>query len=927
MNDAPKKQLLWHEATTASVIEWLKSDRVKGLTFLEVAKRRAVFGIHEIVQGTQTPLWRRVLRPFQQGLVGLLFFAIIVSGLLREWAEAVAIGAIVLLNGFLSFFQEARAESTLNALQKLTPLRAKVIREGIPELIPARDLVPGDLVQLEAGDGVPADLKILESFGALAQESALTGESVPVGKDATEILPRSTVLPERKNILFSGTMLVSGKAVGMVVATGMQTELGKIASLLRQEERKPTPLEQRLAKMSRAVFWVCLAIVTTIFAIEYFRGQPWVEVLLFSVSLAVAAVPEGLAAVITVSLALGVNRMAKRNAIIRKLPSVETLGSVTIIGCDKTGTLTRNEMIATKVWAGKRTYHVTGKGYEPQGEFLFESQKTNPLEMTELRMTLTAGAWCNHARLVPPQVITNPNHTGKLTEPVAAWKIIGDPTEAALLVLAAKAGVANDNPSWLYEIPFDSQRKRMSVVVQDPDLNRLMYVKGACENVLTQCRYFQQGSQIGVLRPSDCEEILAIGAKWAGQALRVMALAYRHANGIEPHTIAEEELVFLGLVGIEDPPRIEVKTAVEKCRAAGIRTVVMTGDHPETALAVAKRLGISQGEEPVAQGKEIEILSDEKLADIAATTSVFARVSPEHKLRIIKALKQRREVVAMIGDGVNDAPAVKASDLGVCMGITGTDVTKNAADMVLVDDNFSTVVHAVEEGRAVFENIQRVVHYLLVCNTSEILLVFGASLFGYPTPLLAIQILWINLVTDGLPALALGMERPGPDVMNHPPRSVEISFFSPRQTFGLMLRGAVMAIVGGVAFFVSQNTKFGAQDSLERARAVTFCVMTGAQLFYAFAVRSHRYTIFQLGLGSNRALLGAVAISLLLQTSLLFVPGLSTLFLGRELDLTGDLGMIFGLSLIPLGLVELEKLIRASFPRGAFGIKPHGKIS
>ncbi len=720
-------------------------------------------------------------------------------------------------------------------------------------------------------------------------------------------------------MVYMGTVAAAGRASAVVVATGMRTELGRIAGLLEREVPDPTPLQRRLTELGKVLAVVCLAIVAAVFALQLWRGGRLLEVVLISVSLAVAAVPEGLPAVVTTALALGLQRMVRRNALVRRLPSVETLGSVTVICSDKTGTLTRNEMTVRSLMAGGRWFHVSGAGYRPHGEFHRQvappasAESTEPVDAgridprsdPDLVLALTIGARCTNARLRPRP------------EDEDSWDVIGDPTEGALLVAALKGGiaVAEGAQEVLYEIPFDPQRKAMSVVVRGETAGVVMYTKGAPEVVLAKCVAERSESAERPLGEARRKEILDLGEQMASQALRVLALAYKTGSGAGGDGHEERDLVFVGLAGMLDPPRDEAKEAVRRCRQAGIVPVMITGDHPATALAIARELGMAGEGSRLLVGRQIDSLSDAEIAGQVDRIAVYARVTAEHKLRVVKAWKARGQVVAMTGDGVNDAPAVKAADIGIAMGVSGTDVTKEASDMVLTDDNFASIVNAVEEGRGIFDNIQKFIHFLLASNASEVLLMFIASLVGWPVPLVAIQILWLNLVTDGLPALALGMEPPERDIMRRPPRPPREPVLTLRRGLVLLLHGALMAAVAVLGFAAVYR---GEEANLARARTMAFGVLAYAQLFYSFACRSQRFTLPELRIGSNPYLFAAIAISALLQLSVLTLPFAQPVFevathLGREWIL------LFALALAPVTVIEVWKLIRAWRRRRARG--------
>lgn len=894
-----------HDAPFArSVDEILTSagtDREQGLSDAEIAASRARHGANRLKESPPIPVWVKLLAQFKDLVIWILIVAALVSGILGEWVDAVAILAIVLLNGVIGFAQEERAEQALAALQRMSAPMAKVIRAGLLRSIPASEVVPGDLIEVEAGDNIPADARLIECYSVAVQEAALTGESVPVEKDEQVVLDQATPLGDRRNMVYMGTVASSGKGRGIVVATGMATELGRIAGMLDRHEPEPTPLQRRLAELGRILIVICLAIVALIFALQILRGGNLAEAFMVSVSLAVAAVPEGLPAVVTIALALGLQRMVKRNALVRRLPSVETLGSVTVICSDKTGTLTRNEMTVRELVVGGTNYRVTGTGYVPRGQFFQKQEDADdslaPTDVetgSDLHLALTIGAWCNNAQLVP---------RGDGGE--EGWDVIGDPTEGALVVAARKAGieVAGRSRRVEYEIPFDSARKQMSVVIRE-DGRTVLYTKGAPEVILEKSRSEQVGGAITPLTDDRRHEILAANSRMAGQALRVLALAYRPDPPDRGDVTPEAQLVFAGLVGMIDPPREEAKVAVAKCRDAGIRPVMITGDHPATALAIARDLGMVSPEDRALPGDRLEDMSDSDLIQQVDHIPVFARASAEHKLRIVKAWQARRQIVAMTGDGVNDAPAVKAADIGIAMGITGTDVTKEASDMVLTDDDFASIVAAVEEGRGIFDNIRKVLQFLLSCNFGEILLMLVASLAGWPMPLLPIQLLWINLVTDGLPALALSLEPPEPNVMRRKPRRSDESILSLGLGLAIVWQGALVGAVGLIAF------AFGylQHGDVERARAMTFCVVVYAELLRALAARSQTMTLGELGLFSNPQILLAIVVSGMLQVSVAVIP-----FTQRVFDVPAHTAaewmVVVLLAIAPVTFIEMGKLV------------------
>ena len=906
---APAALTAAHAMPADEVVRALETDGNTGLPATAAARRLGLYGRNELAQAPPEPWWRRLGRQFTDLLIWVLIGAALISGLLGEWVDAAAILAIVVLNGLLGFVQEGRAEQALAALRKLSSPHAKAVRDGRPQNLPAAELVPGDRIDLEAGDRVPADARLIATAAFRVEEAVLTGESVPADKDHREVLDANAALGDRVNMAHMGTAVAAGTASAVVVATGMNTEIGNIAGMLRRQEVEATPLQKRLAELGRVLVYVVLGIVAAMFVIQVLRGGRLVESFLLSVSLAVAAVPEGLSAVVTVALALGLQRMARDHALIRRLPSVETLGAVTVICTDKTGTLTRNEMTVREIVGGGTSFEVTGGGYEPAGEFRKrdgggtagpatgpDATVVDPRQEPGLLQALTAAAWCSHAQ------VTRASHGG------GKWELVGDPTEGALVVAAMKAGVRADNRERriVHEIPFSSDRKAMSVVARPGDDGRLfMYTKGAPEVVLDKCtRELFDGRE----RPLDDtrrQEILDTAHTMAGRALRVLALAYREA--FEDRKLGETDLIFAGLAGMMDPPRDEARDAVGRCLTAGIRPVMITGDHPDTASAIARDLRIMRDGQRVVVGTELDRTEDTHLAERVEQVSVYARVTAAHKLRIVKAWKSRGHVVAMTGDGVNDAPAIKAADVGVAMGITGSDVTKEASDMVLTDDNFASIVNAVGQGRTIYDNIRKFVHYLLATNAGEVLLMFGGVLVGWPAPLVAIQILWINLVTDALPAMALGVEPPEPDVMRRPPRPPNERVIDRSRGLRILFHGSLNAIAAAVAFYAVYR---GRAENLPAARTAVFATLAFGQLLFSFGCRSFRYTLPQLGLWSNGWLLGAIALSALLQLCALTLPALRPLFKVDPSGFTWEWAMIAALAFVPVSVVEIAKLLR-----------------
>ena len=917
----------WYAISSELCATRLNTHPERGLSDENVRDRFTAQGPNELPEAQPPSLLKLFLSQFTSVIVWVLIGAAIISGLLEDWLDAAAILTIVLLNGLLGFVQEFRAERSLAALRKMSVATARVIRDGVLRSIPARELVPGDLVLLEAGDRVPADVRLIYAANFQSQEASLTGESTPVQKAATALDRPDVSLADRANMAFMGTIAVSGKARALVVATALRTELGRIASMIQKEseaERAETPLQRRLEQFGYTLLWLALAVVAVVFALGYLRGEPLVAMFMTSVSLAVAAVPEGLPTVVTITLALGVTRMVQRHALIRKLPAVETLGSATVICTDKTGTLTKNEMTVTKLFAGGRVFEVTGEGYEPVGEIREKSSElkvwsselsgkgielrsdnselrtrnSEPSQSPALRELLTAAVLCNGATL---------------REENGTWQVIGDPTEGALLVAAAKVALTKegleDTSPFEAEIPFDAERKMMTVIRRTADGN-MAYVKGAPDVLLPLCTH--RLTLDGLIEPMSDQQQQIIGdtnASLAQQTLRVLAVAHRRLDiqGMNLSTDAvEKDLVFLGLCAMRDPLRPEAVEAVRLCREAGINTVMITGDHKETALAIARDIGLHDGDGSALTGQEIDNLTEEQLAQRVEHIAVYARVSAEHKLRIIQAWKRQGAIVAMTGDGVNDAPAIKAADIGIAMGISGTDVTKEAADMVVTDDNFASIAAAVEEGRGVFDNIRKTVHFLLSCNLSEVLVMLFAALLGLPLPLLPIQILWMNLITDGIPALALAVDPKAPDLMKRPPRRPEARLLDGGRLLAIGGEGLMLGLIALGAFSYSL---YGLHQELDQARTVAFTVMVVAQLVHVFNCRSERLSLFQLGVGTNRALVWAFVLSLIVQVAVLTVPAVAPIFKVAPLPIE-DWVLMGAMGLLPFLIMEAIKLLR-----------------
>ncbi|MHA6484602.1 calcium-translocating P-type ATPase, SERCA-type [Paenibacillus sp. strain BS8-2] len=875
------EQLKWHQYGASELSEMLNSSLKEGLKSSAAAERLEEHGANELTEGKRVPPILLFLNQFKDFMVLILMGATLISGLLGEYLDAITIIAIIVINAVLGFVQEFRAERSLRALKELSAPSAKVMRGGELVNIAARELVKGDIVYLESGDRIPADLRMFETNSCYAEESALTGESVPVGKYAAPISDDDLPLGDQRNIGFMGTMLTRGTAKGVVIRTGMETEMGKIAGLIQSTESMETPLQHRLEQLGKLLIFVAIGLTVMVVVAGILHGQPAYGMFLAGVSLAVAAIPEGLPAIVTIALALGVQRMIKRKAIVRKLPSVETLGCASVICSDKTGTLTQNKMTVTHVWLSDRRLEVSGEGYEPTGAIYEHGKALDHKHDLHLKRLLQVGALCNNALV--ERVEEQGGKRRKAEESAAEWRLKGDPTEGALAVLAAKLGSSAKSLESLYkrerEFPFDSERKRMSVIVAHQG-GRLICTKGAPDLLMEICSYVLWDGKVVPFTSTLKRKCAEAGEKMAGSALRVLGLAYkdvRPTDNCDSEQDVENGLVFIGLAGMIDPPRREVKDAIATCRRAGIKTVMITGDHQLTAEAIADQLGIMSRGSISVTGKQLEEMTDDALDKQVDTISVFARVSPEHKLRIVKSLQRRGHTVAMTGDGVNDAPAIKAADIGIAMGITGTDVSKEASALVLSDDNFSTIVAAIEEGRGIYENIRKFIRYLLASNVGEILVMFLAMMAGLPLPLVPIQILWVNLVTDGLPAMALGVDQAEKDLMQQKPRQAKENIFARRLGWKIISRGILIGICTLGAFWITLVAEGNDPQGLMTAQTVAFATLVMAQLIHVFDCRSSR-SIFHRNPFQNKYLVLAVLSSLLLMIGVLYIEALQPIF-------------------------------------------------
>ena len=840
------------------VLAELKASE-KGLSKAEAAERLKVYGPNQIREIEKIHPFVVFLSQFKSPIVWILLAAMIISLVVKEYVDFYVIGAIVILNSILGFFQEYRAERAIEALKKMISLKATVLRDGQELEIDASEIVPGDIILLDTGNKIPADARLLESVNLETQEAALTGESLPVKKELATFR-KETAVADRMNMVFSSTIVTNGHARAVVTGTGMHSEIGKIAQLIQEAQPEQTPLQKTLKKLGTYIGVMVVIIAVIVFIVGVMKiDQPVTAILLTAIALAVAAIPEGLPAVVTVGLSIGVQRLAKKNALIRNLPSVETLGACSVICSDKTGTLTHNEMTVRKLYVNRQEVEIAGSGYSPEGYFSRDSKA--------FELLLRIGALNNNA---------------KLRRENDSWQVIGDPTEAALLVSARKAKIdvekLHDVLPRVGELEFTSERKRMTTL-HSVGKTKVTYTKGAPEVVLSLCSKILVNGHVQHLSRSEKEQILEQNEKFAKNALRVLGFAYKELKGLDEKSNPEKDMVFVGLQAMIDPPRREVKEAVEKCNTAGIKVVMITGDHVATAKAVAKELGI--------EGRAITGLELDQMTDLAGeveSIAIYARVNPAHKLKIISALKANGHIVAMTGDGVNDAPALKKADLGIAMGITGTDVAKEASGMILADDNFATIVRAIEEGRRIYDNIQKYLAYLLSGNIGEVLVILSSILLGLPLPLIALQILWINLVTDGLPALALGVDPAEPGVMKRPPRKADQNIFKGIAPY-IYIYPIILTVATMWLFDAFQQT------SLVKAQTVAFTSIVMFELFQAISCRSVHSPVFVVGLFANKWLWLAVFSSLALQIMIMYVPFLQNIFSMAPLSI-GEWGQI-----------------------------------
>ncbi|WP_242309040.1 cation-translocating P-type ATPase [Bacillus cereus group sp. BfR-BA-01524] len=883
----------WYSKTKDQTLIDLETNEQHGLTDEIVSERLKQYGSNELATKQKRTLWQRIFAQINDVLVYVLIIAALISAFVGEWADASIIALVVVLNAVIGVVQESKAEQALEALKKMATPKAIVKRNGELKEIPSEHVVPGDIVMLDAGRYIPCDLRLIETANLKVEESALTGESVPVDKDtiyhASMQSDEQVPLGDQKNMAFMSTLVTYGRGVGVAVETGMNSQIGKIATLLHEADDDMTPLQKSLAQVGKYLGFVAVAICIVMFLIGFLQGRDTLEMFMTAISLAVAAIPEGLPAIVSIVLAIGVQRMIKQNVIIRKLPAVEALGSVTIICSDKTGTLTQNKMTVTHFYSDNTYDHLENLNVNNDAQ----------------RLLLENMVLCNDASY------NNESQTG-------------DPTEIALLVAGSTFNMQKDHLETIHErvneLPFDSDRKMMSTV-HTYDENYYSMTKGAIDKLLPRCTHIFKNGKIEGLTEVDKNQILEAARAMSQEALRVLSFAFKqfNSNDVDINHL-EENLIFIGLVGMIDPPRTEVKDSITECKKAGIRTVMITGDHKDTAFAIAKELGIAEEISEIMIGTELDNIADTELASKINHLNVFARVSPEHKVKIVKALRAKGNIVSMTGDGVNDAPSLKQADVGVAMGITGTDVAKGAADVVLTDDNFSSIVKAVEEGRNIYRNIKKSILFLLSCNFGEIIALFLAILLGWATPLRPIHILWVNLITDTLPALSLGVDPEDPDVMKEKPRHAKESLFSGSVPF-LVFNGLVIglltliAFIAGAKFYTGDTNLFPLfperidDDALLHAQTMAFVVLSFSQLVHSFNLRSRTKSIFSIGIFTNKYLVFSLLIGVLMQVCIISIPPLANIFGVHALTMR-DWGFVLLLSIIPLVVNEIIKLVK-----------------
>ena len=881
----------WHNMSLDETIKALNTDIDKGLKFYEV-KSRQINNKNVIEEGKKNQALLIFLNQFTDTMVLVLLSATLISFLIGAIEDAITIMSIIILNALLGFYQEFRAEKSLEAIKKLTKSISDVKRDAKRSIIPSTELVPGDIIFLESGNKVPADIRLIQTYSLEVDESSLTGESVPINKTADDIYPPDAQISEQKNRLYMGSIVTKGRAIGVVVDVGMNTIMGEISKLIKDSKNEMTPLQIRLDQLGKVLIIICLILCSMVTLIGIIRGEDLFIMFLTGISLAVAAIPEGLPAIVTVVLAVGVQRMAKKNAVIKKLSAVETLGCTTVICSDKTGTITQNRMTVKSISVLDKTIYINDESYSRESHLYVNKKKIDIYQDISLRYLILNARHCNNARLI---------------EKSNSYSTVGDPTEAALLVMANKIKI-DEKFNLLKEIPFDSKRKKMSVIVENNN-KYILFMKGALEAVLDDSKNIQDQNIIKKFGEKERRFFSDIQDEWGKKSYRVLAFAYKEIEkedlDIKNLSDLEKDLIFLGTCGLVDPPRKGIKQSVQQCIKAGIVPIMITGDHPLTAIAIAKEVGISS-EDGSILGKNIDNMNDQELYEKAMDVKVFARVLPQHKSRIVKVLQSKNQIVAMTGDGVNDAPAIKNADIGIAMGINGTDVSKEASSMILSDDNFSSIVDAVYEGRAIYDNIRKFIRYLLGCNIGEVLVMFLASLMGMPLPLLPIQILWVNLVTDGLPAMALGLEPPEPGIMTRKPRPKNESIFAQGLAKAIIARGVYIAIITLTAFTLGFiYSKYHGIDDLYLARTIALTTLVFSQLFFVFECRSEKYSLFDIGFFKNKFLIFAVLSSFIMHLLVIYHPYLQNIFNTVALDMW-QLGLI----ILMCGLKVIYRIVR-----------------
>lgn len=888
----------WYNKTPDQLSQELGTDLRTGLTSSKVSENLEKYGRNELQEADKKSMLAKVVEQFTDPMIIVLLVAAVLSGIVGEWIDSVIILAIVVLNAALSIYQEGKAEEALEALQKMASPTAKVIRDGKEQSVASSDLVPGDIVKLETGDIVPADLRLFDSYNLKIDESSLTGESVAVDKFAEENYEGVVEIGDRENMAYSSTIVSYGRSMGIVVDTGEKTEIGKIATSLASQEDEMTPLQKKLAQLSKFLGILVVGVCIIVFVVGMLYGHELIEMFLTSISLAVAAIPEGLPAIVTIVLSMGMQRMAENNAIVKKLLAVETLGTTTFICSDKTGTLTQNEMTVVKAFIDDKVIDISGTGYTPEGTMTIDG---NDIKIDDVQSLYT---------LLNISVLTN---DADITQEEGNYGVMGDPTEGALITFASKMNIDKANANTQYpriqEIPFDSTRKMMSTFHNNfIEGKTVSFTKGAPDIILERCTKILKDGKVVDITEADRKAIADKNSEFASSALRVLSYAFRIHDTMPAELTSESienEMIFVGLTGMIDPARPEAKTAIAECKSAGIVPVMITGDYLETAVAIAQELGIIDNKEDAIMGRELNNMSEEELREVVKHTRVFARVSPENKVQIVTALKQNGEITAMTGDGVNDAPAIKKADIGIAMGITGTDVAKNTAEVILTDDNFATIVNAVEEGRIIYSNIKKFVTFLLSANIGEVLVVLISILMNLPTPFIPIQLLWINLVTDSFPALALGVEKGDEDIMEQPPRDPN----EPILNRDAIIQVVTLAVGITVGTLIAYYYALGHFDRhIESARTVAFATMITAELTKVFSIRSPKYTVFHIGFFSNPTLVKAVAFAFILMFIVIYVPFVQPLFQTITLGLE-HWAVILPCALLPFVLNEARKAI------------------